>query len=66
MTFPQKPRAVPARISFSSGPCPKRPGWSANIVATHAQLGRSHRAGPLKQQLQEAIDKTRELLQVPG
>ena len=65
MTFPQKPRAVPARISFSSGPCPKRPGWSANIVATSAHVGRSHRAGPLKAQLKEAIETTREVLGIP-
>ena len=66
MTFPQKPRAVPARISFSSGPCPKRPGWSPNIVCTRAMVGRSHRAAPLKAQLKEAIDKTRQVLGIPG
>lgn len=65
MTFPPKPRAVPARPYFSSGPCPKRPGWSANTVMTRAQLGRSHRAGPLKAQLKEAIETTREILGIP-
>ena len=65
MTFPPKPRGVPARPYFSSGPCPKRPGWSANAVVSRAMLGRSHRAGPLKEQLKEAIDKTRQVLEVP-
>ena len=66
MTFPQKPQAKPARIEFSSGPCAKRPGWSADAVAARAQLGRSHRAGPLKAQLKDAIARTRAVLEVPA
>jgi phosphoserine aminotransferase len=54
----------PARPEFSSGPCAKRPGWSpANLSS--AVLGRSHRSKPGKARLKEAIDRTREVLEVP-
>ncbi|MEL6213022.1 MAG: phosphoserine transaminase [Pseudomonadota bacterium] len=63
MTLP-KPQARPAQPSFSSGPCPKRPGWSLENLDTHT-LGRSHRSAPGKARLKEAIDKTRAVLGVP-
>jgi len=65
MTLPPKPQALPARPHFSSGPCAKRPGWSAAAVEARALLGRSHRAGGPKAQLAEAIDRTRAVLGVP-
>ena len=65
MTFPQKPAAKPARPEFSSGPCPKRPGWSFEAVAEKAFLGRSHRASGPKAQIKAAIDKTAAILGVP-
>ncbi|MGG7567269.1 phosphoserine transaminase [Rhodovulum sp. DZ06] len=65
MTFPQKPAAKPARPEFSSGPCPKRPGWSFEAVAEKAFLGRSHRASGPKAQLKDCIDRTAALLGVP-
>ena len=59
-----KPAMRPARPEFSSGPCAKRPGWTpANLQ--NAVLGRSHRSKPGKARLREAIDRTREVLQVP-
>jgi phosphoserine aminotransferase len=61
-----KPRLKPQRPEFSSGPCPKRPGWTAEAVAARAFLGRSHRAAKPKAQLKEAIDRTARLLGVPG
>jgi phosphoserine aminotransferase len=63
--FP-KPDVKPARPEFSSGPCPKRPGWNAAEVAARAWLGRSHRASGPKAQLKEAIDTTARILGVPA
>ena len=65
MTFPQMPGARPARPDFSSGPCAKHPGWSAETVAAKAWLGRSHRATEPKAQLRSVIDRTAEMLGVP-
>lgn len=59
-----KPAMRPARPEFSSGPCAKRPGWSPENLS-NAVLGRSHRSKPGKARLKEAIDRTREVLQVP-
>jgi len=59
-----KPAAKPARPYFSSGPCAKPPGWSAEKLAT-ASLGRSHRAKIGKSRLQLAIDLMREVLELP-
>jgi phosphoserine aminotransferase len=58
------PEVRPANPNFSSGPCSKRPGWSLDALAD-APLGRSHRAKVGKAKLQQAIDLTREVLQVP-
>jgi phosphoserine aminotransferase len=64
MTTLAKPAMRPARPEFSSGPCAKRPGWSPENLNA-AVLGRSHRSKPGKTRLKEAIDRTREVLQVP-
>ena len=64
MTTPAKPAMRPARAEFSSGPCAKRPGWNPDILQ-NAVLGRSHRSKLGKSRLKEAIDRTREVLQVP-
>jgi phosphoserine aminotransferase len=61
---PVKPDIRPANIRFSSGPCAKRPNWSADRLET-APLGRSHRSRIGKARLQLAIELTRELLRVP-
>ncbi len=60
-----KPGLRPANPNFSSGPCAKRPGWSPDALK-NAALGRSHRAKIGKTKLEQAIDLTREVLQVPA
>ncbi len=65
MTTLSKPAQRPANPNFSSGPCAKRPGWSLEALSD-AALGRSHRAKVGKTKLKQAIDLTREILQVPA
>ncbi|MGH6860053.1 MAG: phosphoserine transaminase [Phyllobacterium sp.] len=65
MTTLSKPAQRPANPNFSSGPCAKRPGWSLEALSD-ASLGRSHRAKIGKAKLKQAIDLTREVLQVPA
>lgn len=64
MTTLAKPAMRPARPEFSSGPCAKRPGWTPENLQ-NAVLGRSHRSKLGKTRLQEAIDRTRQVLEVP-
>ncbi|WP_026480631.1 phosphoserine transaminase [Ahrensia sp. 13_GOM-1096m] len=64
MTNTTTPDIRPANPNFSSGPCSKRPGWSAAELDAQA-LGRSHRSKIGKTKLAQAIDLTREVLQVP-
>ena len=60
-----KPTVRPTVPHFSSGPCAKRPGWSLSAL-TDAALGRSHRSRLGKAKLKQAIDLTREVLEVPS
>ena len=59
-----KPSTLPARPHFSSGPCAKPPGWNPALIDTRV-LGRSHRSALGKARLQEAIERTHALLQLP-
>jgi phosphoserine aminotransferase len=59
------PAVRPLVPHFSSGPCAKRPGWTAQNLS-NAVLGRSHRSKPGKAKLKRAIDLTREILEVPA
>jgi phosphoserine aminotransferase len=59
-----KPATTPVRPYFSSGPCAKPPGWSADRL-NPVSLGRSHRSKIGKQRLQYCIDLMRELLKLP-
>jgi phosphoserine aminotransferase len=65
MSIPPRPGVLPAIPHFSSGPCAKRPGWSAGALAS-ALVGRSHRSKPGKARLQEVIDRSRALLGLPA
>jgi phosphoserine aminotransferase len=62
--IPAAPALKPARPYFSSGPCAKPPGWSADKLATQS-LGRSHRSKLGKARLQHCIDLMREVLRLP-
>lgn len=62
MTMPSR---KPKNPCFSSGPCAKRPGWSAEALSD-ALLGRSHRSGPGKAKLKEAIELHKETLGIPA
>ncbi|MGP8231992.1 MAG: phosphoserine transaminase [Methylovirgula sp.] len=62
--FPQ-PRAKPARPFFSSGPCPKRSGWTVDVLKG-ALVGRSHRSPAGVAKLEQAIELTREVLEIPS
>jgi phosphoserine aminotransferase len=60
----EKPRNRPSIANFSSGPCAKRPGWTPNVLS-NALVGRSHRSDLGKKRIQEVIDKTRLVLEIP-
>lgn len=64
MTDIARPAVRPANPRFSSGPCTKRPGWTLEALSD-ASLGRSHRSKQGKGKLAEAIQLTREILEVP-
>src|ERR1700752_2385112 len=65
MTKLAKPDVRPQNTHFSSGPCSKRPGWTLDALSD-AALGRSHRAKVGKAKLKQAIELTREVLEVPA
>ena len=64
MNFPAKPDVRPADPRFSPGPTRKRPGWTLDALSD-ATLGSSHRSKAAKDKLQDAIETTREVLEVP-
>ena len=59
-----RPSLRPANPNFASGPCAKRPGWSADALSA-ALVGRSHRAPEPKARLKEVIDRSRAVLGMP-
>ncbi|MEZ5774878.1 MAG: phosphoserine transaminase [Hyphomicrobiaceae bacterium] len=65
MTDHARPAARPANPCFSSGPCAKRPGWSAAGLA-NALVGRSHRSKDGKARLKAVIDRTHRILGLPA
>jgi phosphoserine aminotransferase len=58
------PTVRPGNPRFSSGPCAKRPGWSAAALEV-GLLGRSHRTAEAKAQLAEVIARSKKLLAMP-
>ena len=65
MTIFNEPGVRPNNPNFSSGPCAKRPGWTVEALS-NAPVGRSHRAKIGKSKLAQAIELTREVLEVPA
>ena len=65
MTEPMRPARKPANPLFSSGPTTKRPGFTLESLKG-AALGRSHRSDVAMAKIKQAIDGTRDVLQVPG
>ena len=61
----KQPATRPANPRFSSGPCAKPPTFTLNGLSD-AALGRSHRAAIGKSKLKSAIERTREILGIPG
>src|SRR5579863_4133728 len=60
-----KPSQTPKNPCFSSGPCAKRPGWTADALKD-AALGRSHRAKIGKTKLAEVIERSKKILNIPS
>ncbi|MBW6485488.1 MAG: phosphoserine transaminase [Syntrophobacterales bacterium] len=50
--------------NFGSGPCSKRPGWNLDALKD-AAVGRSHRSTLGMGKLQDAINETRKILEIP-
>lgn len=61
----QSPAVRPNNPNFSSGPCSKYPNWSLDVLK-NAPLGRSHRSKLGKNKLKQAIDETKEVLNLPS
>lgn len=59
------PTAKPRVPLFSSGPCAKRPGWSAANLQT-ACVGRSHRSEAGKAKLLDVIERSKRILGLPA
>jgi phosphoserine aminotransferase len=59
------PTTKPRVPLFSSGPCAKRPGWSAANLQT-ACVGRSHRSEAGKAKLVEVIERSKRILGLPA
>jgi phosphoserine aminotransferase len=60
----QKPSRSPERPWFSSGPTVKRPGWTSEALSS-ALLGRGIRAPAVLARLNQAIELTRQVLEIP-
>lgn len=58
-----KPSRRPERPWFSSGPTAKRPGWSPEALSG-ALVGRGIRSAPVLARIEQAIQLTREVLEI--
>ena len=62
---PNKPARAPERPWFSSGPTAKRPGWTVEALSG-APVGRSNRSKVTVGRIQQALELTRSILQIPA
>ena len=60
----QKPIFRPNCSFFSSGPCAKRPNWDVSVLK-NALIGRSHRAKDGKARINQVVELSRQLLNLP-
>ena len=60
-----KPARTPERPWFSSGPTAKRPGWTPEALRA-APVGRSNRSKITVGRIQQALEMTRSLLDIPA
>lgn len=60
----EKPTRKPKRPTFSSGPCAKYPSFDLQNLSS-TPFGRSHRSEEGKKKLSLAIDKSKEILELP-
>ena len=60
-----RPLVKPICPEFSSGPCAKRPEWSYEVLKK-SSLGRSHRHHASINKLNEVIELSKSLLQIPS
>ena len=56
---------LPNNPKFSSGPCAKIPNWDASFL-NNALLGRSHRAPVSVKRIQELLNMTKSILNIPN
>ena len=61
-----KPTRRPERPWFSAGPTVKRPGWTPEAALSGALLGRGIRAPAVLARIAQAIELTREVLELPA
>ena len=66
MNIIRKPEVKPLRPEFSSGPCAKRQGWDIESILQISYLGRSHRANDPKNQINQVVSLTKEILEIPN
>jgi len=66
MATSAQPAMRPARPQFSSGPCAKRPGWRLENLGAAVARSFAPVPGAGKTRLQEAIERTRAVLEIPG
>ena len=63
--LPTKPARRPERPWFSAGPTAKRPGWTPDALSS-ALIARGIRAPTVLARTRDAIEMTREVLEVPA